>query len=125
RRQKTQVERDLGAAKLEEPAVLMRSRAQQEQLSRQLSELRQDLSQVEAKRESVIRAPMNGVVTNVSIDRGQSVAAAEPLATALPKGSGLHVELLVPTRAIGFLTKGKEVVLRYEAFPYERFGRYR
>ena len=43
----------------------------------------------------------------------------------LPKGSGLHVELLVPTRAIGFLAKGQEVVLRYDAFPYERFGQYR
>jgi membrane fusion protein len=37
----------------------------------------------------------------------------------------MHVELLVPTRAIGFIAKGQEVVLRYEAFPYERFGQYR
>ena len=43
----------------------------------------------------------------------------------LPRGSGLHVELLVPTRAIGFVKPGNEVVLRYEAFPYERFGQYR
>ena len=53
------------------------------------------------------------------------MAADAPLATVLPKGSGLHVELLVPTRAIGFLGKGQDVVLRYEAFPYERFGQYR
>ncbi|HYC38201.1 MAG TPA: HlyD family efflux transporter periplasmic adaptor subunit [Usitatibacter sp.] len=125
RRQRSQVERDLGAARMEEPAILMRSRAQQEQVARQLSELRQDLSQVEARRETVIRAPMAGVVTNIAVNRGQSVAADAPLATVLPKGSGLHVELLVPTRAIGFLTKGKEVVLRYEAFPHERFGQYR
>ena len=31
----------------------------------------------------------------------------------------------MPTRAIGFVTKGKEVSLRYEAFPFERFGQYR
>jgi membrane fusion protein len=37
----------------------------------------------------------------------------------------MHVELLVPTRAIGFVKPGQEVVLRYEAFPYERFGQYR
>jgi membrane fusion protein len=68
---------------------------------------------------------MTGVVTNISVNRGQSVAADTPLATVLPKGSGMHVELLVPTRAIGFLSKGKDVVLRYEAFPHERFGQYR
>jgi membrane fusion protein len=123
-RQRGQVERDLGAARLEEPSIQLRARAQVEQVERQISELKQGMSQVEAQRETVIRAPMAGVVTNVAVNRGQSVAADTPLVTVLPKGSGMHVELLVPTRAIGFLKPGQEVVLRYEAFPYERFGQY-
>ena len=125
RRQRSQVERDLGAAKMEEPAIALRARTQVEQVARQISELQQGLATVEAKRETVIRAPMAGVVTNIAVNRGQSIAADSPLATVLPKGSGLHVELLVPTRAIGFISKGQEVVLRYEAFPFERFGQYR
>jgi membrane fusion protein len=124
-RQRLQIERDLGAAKMEEPQIQLRSRSEIEKLSRQMSELREGMSQVEAKRETTIRAPMAGVVTNVAVNRGQSVAADAPLVTVLPKGSGLHVELLVPTRAIGFVIKGQEVVLRYEAFPHERFGQYR
>ena len=124
RRQRSQVERDLGTVKMEEPQIQLRARAQTEQLERQLSELRQGMSQVEAQRETVIRAPMAGVVTNVSVNRGQSISQDSPLATVLPKGSGLHIELLVPTRAIGFVAKGQEVVLRYDAFPYERFGQY-
>ena len=124
RRQRSQVERDLGAAKMEEPAVVLRTKAQTEQVARQISELQEGLAQVESRRESVIRAPMAGVVTNVSVNSGQSVAADAPFATVLPRGSGLHVELLVPTRAIGFISQGQEVVLRYEAFPYERFGQY-
>ena len=125
RRQRAQVERDLGAARMEEPAIALRSRAQVEQVERQLSELREGMSQVESRRETVIRAPMAGVVTNIAVNRGQSVPADSPLVTVLPKGSGMHVELLVPTRAIGFLKAGQEVVLRYDAFPYERFGQYR
>ena len=125
RRQRAQIERDLGAAKTEEPQVAMRTRNQTDQLARQASELKEGLSQVEARRETVIRAPMAGIVANIAVNRGQSIAADAPLATVLPKGSGLHVELLVPTRAIGFVTKGAEVVLRYDAFPHERFGQYR
>ena len=125
RRQRAQVERDLAGAKLEEPTIALRSRTQVEQLSRQISELREGLAQVEARRETVIRAPMAGVVTNIAVNRGQSIPADSPLAMVLPKGSGLHVELLVPTRAIGFVKPGQEVVLRYDAFPYERFGQYR
>ncbi|HET9469454.1 MAG TPA: HlyD family efflux transporter periplasmic adaptor subunit, partial [Usitatibacter sp.] len=123
-RQRSQVERDLEAAKLEEPSVTLKSRTQVEQVSRQISELQEGLAQVEARRETVIRAPVSGVVTNIAVNLGQSVAADAPLATVLPKGSGLHVELLVPTRAIGFVKTGQDVMLRYDAFPYERFGQY-
>ncbi len=125
RRQKTQVQRDLSGAKLEEPSIAIRNRNQVDAVSRQISELQEGLANVEARRETLIRAPVTGVVTNVAVTRGQSVAQDTTLATVLPKGSGLHVELLVPTRAIGFVQKGQEVVLRYEAFPHERFGQYR
>ncbi len=123
-RQRSQVERDLESAKLEEPTVALRSRTQVEQVERQISELQENLTQVQARTETVIRAPVSGVVTNIAVNRGQSIAADAPLATVLPRGSGLHVELLVPTRAIGFVKSGQEVILRYDAFPYERFGQY-
>ena len=103
----------------------LKARQQNDLVSRQISEIKENLSQVEARRETVIRAPMAGVVTNLAVNRGQSIAADGALATVLPKGSGLHAELLVPTRAIGFVTKGAEVVIRYDAFPYERFGQYK
>ena len=125
KRQKSTLERDLSTAKLEEPSVALRARAQEEQVNRQISELQQTMVQEEAKRETIIKAPITGIVTNITVSSGQSVAADAPFATILPAGSKLQVELLVPTRAIGFVTKGKEVSLRYEAFPYERFGQYR
>jgi membrane fusion protein len=127
RRQRAAIERDLGAARSEEPSISTRARAQIEQLKRQQSELAQSKiqEQADAKRETVLRAPFAGVVTNVALTQGQSVSADQLLATILPEGSGLHVELLVPTRAIGFVKPGNVVELRYEAFPFQRFGQYR
>jgi membrane fusion protein len=125
KRQRITLERDLGSARLDEPSANLKARAQVDQVSRQISELQQNLVQEEAKRETVIRAPIDGIVTNIAVVQGQSVAADSLFATVLPKGSVLHAELLVPTRAIGFVGKGREVVLRYDAFPYERFGQYR
>jgi membrane fusion protein len=125
RRTRAQVDRDLSAAKMEQPSIELRTRGQVDQMARQLSELQESLAGVEARRETVIKAPVSGTVTNIAVVQGQSVAADTPLATVLPKGSGLHAELLVPSRAIGFIQKGQQVVLRYEAFPHERFGQYR
>ena len=125
RRQRSVVERDLAAAKLDQPAIELKTQTQIEQVTRQISELQEGMARAEARSETIIRAPVTGAVSNIAVTRGQSIAADAPFATVLPKGSGLHVELLVPTRAIGFVAKGQEVVLRYEAFPHERFGQYR
>ena len=125
RRSRLTVERDLGAARTELPTIEMQARQKSDQLARQRSELQQGIVQEGAKRETIIRAPIAGTVTNIAANRGESVAADAPLAMVLPKGSGLHAQLLVPTRAIGFVQPGNAVVLRYDAFPFQRFGQHR
>ena len=125
RRQRAGVERELSAARAEEPAIQLKTQTALEQIRRQASELQQGSVQEEAKRENVIRAPVAGVLTNIAAARGETVAESAPLAVVVPKGSGLHAQLLVPTRAIGFVAPGQEVVLRYDAFPFQRFGQYR
>jgi membrane fusion protein len=125
RRQRAALERELANARSEEPALALKARTEAEKVTRQISEVQQNIAQEDARRESVIRAPVAGVVTNIAVVTGQSVAADAPFATILPSGANLQAEMLVPTRAIGFVSKGKEVVLRYEAFPFQRFGQYR
>jgi membrane fusion protein len=121
RRQRSVVERDLSAAKLDEPAMELKTQTQIEQVARQISELQEGMARAEgAQRNDHSRADRRRRLEHRGdpwpIDRRDS-----PFATVLPKGSGLHVELLVPTRAVGFVVKGQEVVLRYEAFPFRAF----
>lgn len=124
RRQRASVERELSATRAELPTVEMKVQTQVDQIRRQMSELQQGSVLEEARRENVIRAPVSGVLTNLAATRGEAVAADAPLGIVVPKGSGLHAQLLVPTRAIGFVQPGQEVVLRYDAFPFQRFGQY-
>jgi membrane fusion protein len=124
-REKAATERELSAAQAELPTIETRARQAADQLARARSEVQQGIVQEQARREIMIRAPFAGVVTNIAPARGDSLAADAPIATVVPKGSGLHAQLLVPTRAIGFVQPGNEVVLRYEAFPFQRFGHYR
>ncbi len=124
-RQRSTIERDLGVAQGELPRIETRLRQAIDQIGRARSQLEQDIVQEQAKREIVLRAPFAGTVTNISPASGDSLADDAPIATLVPRGSGLHVQLLVPTRAIGFVQPGNEVVLRYEAFPFQRFGHYR
>ena len=118
------IERELRAAQEELPLIQIRARTQQQQIEQRRSELQQSLVQEEARSDLEIRAPIAGIITNIAAARGDSVAANATLATIMPKGRAIHAQLLVPTRAIGFIQAGNQVVLRYDAFPFQYFGQY-
>lgn len=92
---------------------------------RELAQLEQQRLQVEASGEILVKAPVAGLVASRLIERGQSVQAGQPLLTVLPDGSKLQAQLLVPSRAVGFIAPGDSVVLRYQAFPHQKFGHHR
>ncbi len=70
----------------------------------------------------LIKAPVKGMVANRLVEPGQAVQAGQPLVSLLPDGSVLQAQLLVTSRAIGFIEEGDRVLLRYQAYPYQKFG---
>jgi len=52
----------------------------------------------------------------------QSANPRHPLVSIIPMGGHLQAQLYVPSSAIGFVKAGLPVKLRYNAFPYQRFG---
>ena len=42
----------------------------------------------------------------------------------MPINSLLEAELFLPTSAVGFIVEGQEILIRYQAFPYQRYGTY-
>ncbi|MFC3853656.1 HlyD family efflux transporter periplasmic adaptor subunit [Salinispirillum marinum] len=98
--------------------------AQQHQLQAELSTLAQQIAELYGRKAYVITAERSGTVTTVQATEGQDAGQGIPLATLLPEDSTLVAELLVPTRAIGFIEPGQALNIRYAAFPYQKFGLY-
>lgn len=96
--------------------------ARQSAINHSISQNDQQLAQNELQRDAVLRAPTDGVVSTLLVKPGQQVSAEQPLLSMLPRGSVLQAQLLVPSSAIGFVERGNEVVMRYQAFPYQKFG---
>ena len=44
--------------------------------------------------------------------------------TLVPAGALLEARLYGPSRAIGFVRPGQRVLLRYDAYPHQKFGHY-
>jgi membrane fusion protein len=55
---------------------------------------------------------------------GERVDASRPVLSIVPEDAELQAHLYIPTRAIGFVQEGQAVRLRYDAYPYQRFGIY-
>jgi membrane fusion protein len=100
---------------------------QQQQLAvldSDISRLKQQQTELNARGELLITAPIAGRVTNLVAEIGNNVQMGLPLLTIMPDNAELQAVLLVPTRAYGFVMPGQRTRLRFDAFPYQRFGLY-
>ena len=121
-RQQLDTRQQLDAAQQQLAQLPLDDVSKRNDTERQLSSITQSMAQNEQQRAVVLRAPRDGVVSTVLLKQGQMVSAGQPLLSLLPAGSVLQAQLLVPSRAIGFVAPGSRVVLRYQAFPYQKFG---
>lgn len=90
--------------------------------TRDLASLRQEGVQIESSGEMALRSQVSGLVTNRLVEVGQAIQQGQPVITVLPDGSQLQAQLLVTSAAVGFVKAGDTVSLRYEAYPYQKFG---
>ena len=94
------------------------------ELDRGIAAIDQETAEAEARRQIVITAPHAGTVTAIQAEAGSTAQPNVPLMTIIPVNSVLQAQLFAPSRAMGFLHPGQRVMLRYQAFPYQKFGSY-
>jgi membrane fusion protein len=94
-------------------------------LDRGILQLEQQITETQAKRAIEVHAPADGTLTSIRVHAGERVAAGFPLLTLLPSLGKLTAHLYIDNSAIGFIEKGEPVIMRYAAFPFQRFGLYR
>jgi membrane fusion protein len=116
--------RDLASTLAEDQDIKVQALRDENALRRNASTLEQDLTENEARRENPVRARQNGTITAITVNLGQTVGTATPLASILPEGDRLQAEMYVPSSAIGFIKPGMTALLRYRAFPYQKFGQH-
>jgi membrane fusion protein len=93
-------------------------------LKNRILDIDEKLANSEARRSIEVRAPEAGVVTAIIGHPGQVVGSGAPMMKIVPKHAAMRAELLAPSNAIGFIHQSERVLLRYSAFPYQKFGEY-
>lgn len=110
---------------LSEQALLPQQQAnERDQLLAQQSDSVQQIARIQSQSAYVVKAPRAGLVSNLQARPGQQARTGVPLLTLVPEGGALTAQLLVPVRAAGFVVAGQAIDIRYDAFPYQKFGLY-
>jgi membrane fusion protein len=97
------------------------------QLDRELARVRQEESENAVRSEFVVAAPIAGTISALHAHAGLQAQPGQTLASVLPASASslappLEAHLFVASRAIGFVRPGQRVLLRYAAYPHQRFG---
>lgn len=109
------------------------------QLERQRAALSQEITENGARREVVVKAPHDCVISAIHLPVGGLVLAGQAIATLLPGGAPKHSDKLLaseagdppnplvahlyaPSRTAGFIAQGQTVRIRYAAYPHQKFG---
>lgn len=121
-RQRAALQREQAELEGERRALPLLARNSAGGLQRDLAQAERDAVEQDAEQRLVVRAVQDGTVSTVLAEPGQAVSPAAALATLVPAGSTLVAQLYAPSSAVGFVAPGQAVRLRFEAFPYQRFG---
>jgi membrane fusion protein len=121
-RQLTVRRREMAVLTAQRREIPLHTKAAQDEIERNLSALVQQTAENEAHGRVVVRAPQDGILTGVLAEPGQSISSETSLASLVPSDARLQAHLYAPSSAVGFVRADQSVVLRYQAFPFQKFG---
>jgi membrane fusion protein len=125
KRNRLQIQENILEAKAEQKTLARTVAIEQVQFTESLANIKQQIAENDGRKSVFITAPQAGIVATIICQRGQVLSAGQALATLIPSSaeqSRLEAQLYVPSRTAGFVAPGQPVLIRFHAFPYEKFG---
>lgn len=87
-----------------------------------VSKLEQELLLRDAAGSYTSLAPREGVVSTLLVKPAEFVGPGQELLSIVSESSRWEAVVYVPSRAIGEVAVGQHVYLKYDAFPYQKYG---
>ncbi len=121
-RQRANLSRERAELDGERRVLPLQAQGLEGELKRDLAGLSREVAEQQSLRQFIVRAPQAGTLSAVVAEVGQSILPTAALASLVPSGAALQAHLYASSGAMGFVQPGQAVRLRYEAFPYQKFG---
>jgi membrane fusion protein len=116
---------DRSAASTEVETLREQMQAELAEIDRSIESTREEAMQNATRKRLAVTAPADGIVSALKLLPGQAVQQGQHLFDFLPdaaRGERSQVQLFATSRAVGFIRPGQQVNLRFDAFPFQKFG---
>ncbi|WP_413502770.1 HlyD family secretion protein [Serratia proteamaculans] len=91
----------------------------------QKNDLLRQLSEADASGSLIVNAPTDGRVESLSVTPGQMVNAGDSLTQLIPSNHAIYYLVLwLPNSSVPYVNSGDNINIRYDAFPFEKFGQF-
>lgn len=121
-RERLNAQRELTLLRGELARMPLEQSKQIAEIRRSISSSDQELTESELRRRIHVLAPRDGVATAATAEVGHTVDGSRPVVSIVPPGARLQAYLFAPSKAVGFVREGDAVMLRFDAYPYQKFG---
>ncbi|QBF24907.1 HlyD family efflux transporter periplasmic adaptor subunit [Pseudomonas tructae] len=121
-RARNSLDRERTVLQAQRQDIVLRHLAEISDVDKSIALVRQEQAENDAREEQIFVAPFDGTVTGLNVQAGQHVASGSLLASLIPVGTVLTAHLYVESRRAGFIEVGQAVLMRYSAYPYQKFG---
>lgn len=91
----------------------------------QRNDLQRQLAEADASGVLIVNAPTDGRIESLSVTLGQMVNSGDSLAQIIPRNDAtFQLVLWLPNSSVPYVSVGDAINIRYDAFPYEKFGQF-
>lgn len=97
-------------------------RKEQRAVRSNLTAVESQILDLKSQNELVLTASKRGFISNLNVRMDEIIDKGQYLFTLAPVNSELYAELMIPSRAIGFVKPGQKAKLKIDAFPFQEFG---
>lgn len=120
--QVSQLEEQLATTRSDLATLPIERRSRSNSIQGDISRLQQAMIEQDARRTWRTLSPVDGVVTALPVKAGITVQPGQVMVAILPANGRMEVTLLIDGKAAGFVEPAQRVLMRLDAFPYQKYG---
>ncbi|MCV6620682.1 MAG: HlyD family efflux transporter periplasmic adaptor subunit [Cellvibrionaceae bacterium] len=124
RQEKASVEGELKQAGLEKKLMYEEAQRERNAASSEFHFISSELVKISSEKSYSVKATRDGIVAAMDLYVGAWAFEQKKTMTILPHRYQLIAKLILPVSASGFVEKGQKVKLRYDSFPFQKYGVY-